>query len=438
MARVSSLVNNQSGVAAAEIFALNYTDRWGRRRRAKFEASLFFNHIKATNNFFIDRWYDKEVAKADTIHYDQHAYPDNYTLKFRSRLEWKVAKRQKLILIPTVNYYDNASLNLVDTTSLRWGESGYRWQPSGNDGWSRTLSTGLYGQYSYKFLKQGRVLMLVASLNHYDNETDRTYYSNSGKTSFESPDLATIKYSYTRKTNDNSTITIRVQPTFREKLGRYTTLNVSYRMQAQLRTRDLYSYATGADYIIDTARINRRSSSSFEGMYLYHQAGVGFRYGRNRNWFSLNLMYQNSRLSNTNLWTGEHVLRSYHMPVYNATLQWSFNQNHTLRVSANSEVKAPSLWSMIDIYNVDNTQYVSKGNPDLKPYTEHNFFARYTMLSSLKGVTFMTMAKATHIQDYIGTAIEYWPPTIEVDGKKYNPLQYTYPLNLAGHKNQRC
>ena len=207
-------VNNQNGVASAEIVAVNYTDRWGRRRRAKFEGSLFYNHLNAKNQFTVDRWYDAAVSKKDTIHYDQFANPNNHTLKFRGRLEWKTGKRQKLVLIPTLNYYPNSSINRTDTTSLRWGESGYRWMPSGNDGWSRSFSQGLYAQYSYRFLRQGRSLLLVASVNNNDQTTDRDYYSNgSGKTSKVSPDKATIAYTYSRKQQESSTRTFRIQPT---------------------------------------------------------------------------------------------------------------------------------------------------------------------------------------------------------------------------------
>ena len=429
-------VNNQSGVASAEIFALNYTDRWGARRRAKFEGSLFYNHLNAKNQFTIDRWYDPSVSKKDTIHYDQFANPNNHTLKFRGRLEWKTGKRQKLILIPTLNYYPNSSVNRVDTTSLRWGQSGYRWMPSGNDGWSDTFSQGLYAQYSYKFLRQGRSLLLVASVTNNNQETDRDYYSNgAGKTNKKSPDKATIAYTYSRKLMDSHTLTYRLQPTYRERLGRYSTLNISYRMQAQLRSRELLSYSTESDYVIDPARLNSRSSSSFEGMFLYHQAGIGYRYGRNRNWFSISTMYQNSRLSHHNMWTGESVKRVYHNPVYNATLQWSFNASNTLRVSATSDIKEPSLWQMLDIYDVSNSQYITLGNPDLRPYTEHNYFVRYTNLSQRKGTTFMVMAKAMLRPHYIGTSIEYSPETIEIDGKKYNPLQISKPVNLDGYRS---
>lgn len=116
-------VNSQQGVASAEIFALNYSDKWGMRKRAKFEGNLFYNHLNAKNDFTIDRWYNAP-AKIDTAHYDQFANPNNHTLKFRGRLEWKVAKRQKLVIIPNATYTNNSSVNRVDSTSLRWGESG--------------------------------------------------------------------------------------------------------------------------------------------------------------------------------------------------------------------------------------------------------------------------------------------------------------------------
>lgn len=427
-------VNSQQGVASAEIFALNYSDKWGMRKRAKFEGNVFYNHLNAKNDFTIDRWYNAP-AKIDTTHYDQFANPDNHTLKFRGRLEWKVAKRQKLVIIPNATYTNNSSVNRVDSTSLRWGESGYRWMPSGNDGWSHYYMVSAYAQYSYKFLRQGRTFLMVASVSHSDSDADRNYYSNgAGKTSKKSPELATIGYTYSRKFTDTETTTIRIQPTYRDRIGRYSTINLSYRLQSQLRSRDLLAYSTDGDYLIgENATLNPKTSSSFDGAFTYHQAGGGYRYSRNRNWFSLSASYQNSRLSNHNRWTGDRTLRSYHHPIYNATLQWSFNSSNTLRVSCNSEVKAPSLWTMLDIYDVSNSQYISKGNPDLKPFAEHNFFARYTNISALKGTTFMLMAKAQHMQDYIGTDIVYSPETIEIDGKKYNPIQLTMPVNLNGY-----
>ena len=87
-------VNRQSGVASADIFAVNYSDRWGKRKRAKFDGNIFFNHNNSINNFRLDRWYNAP-SKIDTIYYDQFSNPNNLQLRFRGRLDWKVAKRQR-------------------------------------------------------------------------------------------------------------------------------------------------------------------------------------------------------------------------------------------------------------------------------------------------------------------------------------------------------
>jgi hypothetical protein len=47
----------------------------------------------------------------------------------------------------------------------------------------------------------------------------------------------------------------------------------------------------------------------------------------------------------------------------------------------------------------------------------------------------MIMAKAMLSPDYIGTSIHYSPETIEIDGKKYNPLQLSQPVNLDGYRS---
>lgn len=432
-------VNSQNGVARAELFAVNYIDRWGKRRRAKFEGNLFFNHLNAKNEYTIDRWYEAP-AKKDTAHYDQYSSPDNYNLKFRGRLDWKVAKRQKLVIIPNINYNNNSSVNSVDTTSTRWGETyfdkktqtyGTRWIPSGNQGWNKSFSGSLYAQYSYNFLKTGRSMLLVASISHSDSDEDRDYYSYSSKNPITPEDFE--KYSFARKLTSSDITTVRIQPTWRERIGRFSTLNITYRYNNQFRHRDVRHYTTGPDYEIDESKFRPLTSSNFKGNIPSHQAGVGYRFSKNRNWFSVNAMVQITELSTHNLDTGERISNTYIHPSYNATLQWNFSPRNALRLSAASEVKSPGLWNMLNIYDVTNTTYITRGNPYLKPYCEYNFFARYTNISTTKGTTFMLMAKVEHRQDYLGQKIAYSPAEIDLDQKKYtSAVQLSKPVNLDG------
>ena len=439
-------VNRQSGVASAEIFAISYSDRWGKRNRAKFDGNFFFNHSNTHNKFAIDRWYNAP-SKIDTIHYDQFSNPNNLNFRFRGRLEWKVAKRQRLYLTPTYRYTNNFSINSQDTTSMRLpgSESGVRYYPSYNEGRSIGHNAGLYAQYSYKFLKHGRSLLLVANLSHSENDNWRNYESYSGPLATEAERREQNKYSYSHNFNYNRTTTLRVNPTFREKLGRYTTLNVSYNFQYQWRNRDVLNYTTDETYETFMEKIKPKSSSSYEGIYAFHEASAGMRYGKGKNWFSLNLRYRNTELTTTNLWATDNaeISRKFDNFLYNATLNIAANSKHSLRMALNSKMRVPGIWTLNDQYNVNNTSYISVGNPDLKPSQEHDAFIRYTNVSSRFGTTFMIMAKAEYVQDYIGTKIIYEPGKIELldyilpDGTphyaKYTPMQLTQQVNLDGY-----
>lgn len=439
-------VNRQTGVATSEIFAVSYSDRWGKRNRAKFDGNVFFNHSNTHNTFAIDRWYNAP-SKLDTIHYDQYSNPNNLNLRFRGRLEWKVAKRQRLYLTPTYRYTNNASINRQDTTSMRLpgSQSGLRYYPSFNDGRSISHNLGLYAQYSYKFLKHGRTLLVVANISHDDNYNWRNYESYSGTLPTEADRREQNKYSFSRNTTDQQTSTFRINPTFRDRIGRYLTLNVSYNFQYQLRDRDVLNYTTDNTYETFMEKIKPKSSSSYNGIYAFHEASAGMRYGKGKNWFSLNLRYRNTELTTVNLWAMEDpkVSRRFDNFLYNATLNIAANSKHSLRMALNSKMRVPGIWTLNDQYNVNNSDYLSVGNPDLKPSQEHDAFVRYTNVSSRFGTTFMIMAKALYVDDYIGTKVVYNPGKIELldyilpDGTphyaKYSPIQLTQQVNLEGY-----
>ena len=424
-------VNRQTGVSEAQMVAVNYSDVWGLRRQLRFDGNIFFNHNNAKNEYTIDRWYN-EPSKVDTLHSENFNNPDNYTLRFRGRLDWNVGRRHKLLFITSGSYTDNSSVFRGDSV-VRWGESApfenpYL-NPSGNQGGNKALNWNLYSQYTYRFIKTGRRFVMIASVNNNASDNDRCYYS-----AYSKAPIPDTKWSYSRTLTDQTTTNLRIQPTFQEKIGRYTSFNITYRFQGQWRTRNVRNYVTDKEYLVpDLDNYRSRTSSLYDGSHLYHQLGVGMRYGRRRNWLSVSLMYQYSEISTTNLRTEVTSTRCYHLPVYNATLNWAFDRSNSLRVSANSRLRAPGLWNMVDAYNLNNTSYISVGNPNLKPVTEHNFFARYTNVSYKYGTTFMAMAKAEHLANYIGTKIIYSPGGLEIDGNKYSPLQLTQQVNLSGY-----
>ena len=286
---------------------------------------------------------------------------------------------------------------------------------------------------------------MVANISHDDNYNWRNYESYSGTLPTEADRREQNKYSFSRNTTDQQTSTFRINPTFRDRIGRYLTLNVSYNFQYQLRDRDVLNYTTDNTYETFMEKIKPKSSSSYNGIYAFHEASAGMRYGKGKNWFSLNLRYRNTELTTVNLWATEDpkVSRRFDNFLYNATLNIAANSKHSLRMALNSKMRVPGIWTLNDQYNVNNSDYLSVGNPDLKPSQEHDAFVRYTNVSSRFGTTFMIMAKALYVDDYIGTKVVYNPGKIELldyilpDGTphyaKYSPIQLTQQVNLEGY-----
>ena len=448
-------VNRQSGVASAEILALSYSDRWGKRRRAKFDGTYFLNHINTHNQYTVDRWYNRP-AKLDTIHYDQFSNPNNLNMRFRGRLDWKVAKRQHLQLTPSYRYTNNTSVNEQYDTSMRtgWSESIKEsdrpkpyYYPSYNIGNSYSHNASLYAQYSYRFLKQGRILMIVADASHNTSGSWRDYKSYSGPLANEADRVAQKKYSFSHNDTDQNTTSFRIQPTYRERVTKYLMVNFSYNFQYQLRDRDVMNYTTDSTYVTLPEKVKPKSSSSYKGVYYFHEAAAGMRYGKGKNWFSLNLRYRNTTLETTNLWENKTLKRNFGKFLdnflYNATLNIAANSKHSLRMALNSSMRVPGLWDLNDMYNVNNSSYLSVGNPDIVPSREHNAFVRYTNVSSRFGTTFMVMAKAEHVENYVGTKIVYEPGKIKLldyvlpDGTEhyanYTPIQLSQRVNLDGY-----
>ena len=171
---------------------------------------------------------------------------------------------------------------------------------------------------------------------------------------------------------------------------------------------------------------------------MYHRAGAAYRYSRRRNWATVSLFYQYTELLNRNHATKSSESFGYHDFIYNATLQWSFDDQNSMRISFNSDVKSPGMNQLQDYYNVSNSQYLSRGNSQLQPYTEHSAFIRYTRSNMEKGRTFMAMFQAKNTQDFIGSAIIYSPTVIvgeegDPNYKTYNPIQFSQPMNMDGY-----
>lgn len=429
-------VNNQSGVGESQILGFNITDKLGKKKNFLMDATLFFNHTNAKNRFNYDRWYTAPL-KIDTMSVISFANPDNYTSRFRARMEWRLNKQHRLIFIPNMQYRNNSSVNIAN--GMRWGESGWRHMPSGNNGWWKAVNANLYTQYRMTFKKPARLLAVDLSASYYLGWDDRDYYSNGGGRTHKTDIMqATVDTTYTRSLSDSEHYAATATITYREPISKYMQLSFIYRPHWTLRMRDYASYSTDYTHAIDPEKRNPYTSNMTNSTFMYHRVGAAYRYAKRRNWATVSLFYQYTELLNKNHSTHKAQSHGFHNFIYNATLQWSFDKQNSIRISFNSDSKAPNMAHMQDYYNVSNSQHITRGNDKLKPYTEHSAFIRYTRSNMEKGRTFMAMFQAKTTENFIGTATIYSPTVIvgkegDPNYKVYNPIQFSQQYNMNGY-----
>ena len=230
-----------------------------------------------------------------------------------------------------------------------------------------------------------RLFVVDFSGGYYYGWEDRDYYSNGGgRTDKTDVMKATVDTTYTRTISDNATYSASTTITYREPIAKYMQISFIYRPSWSLRTRDYASYSTDNTHHIDPEKRNPYTSNIANSTFTYHRAGAAYRYARRRNWTTISLFYQYTELLNKNHSTQKAESFGYHNFIYNATLQWSFDKQNSMRISFNSDVKAPNMSQLQDYYNVSNSQYLSRGNSHLKPFTEHS------ELLALMGVKIIT------------------------------------------------
>ena len=79
--------------------------------------------------------------------------------------------------------------------------------------------------------------------------------------------------------------------------------------------------------------------------------------------------------------------------------QFNLNRENTLRMFLRSYTDNPEVTQLQNVYDVSDAQYITRGNPDLRPSYSHNLSMHYVNSNAEKGRTFMLMFRAETTQD---------------------------------------
>ena len=408
------MVRPQSGVARVGSIGVQYSDSWGEKDKLKLNGSYFFNSTRTKNRSVLEKWYTAP-SPVDTLVQSGYSNTLNMNHRLNLRLDWAINKNMSIMSRTNFSFQGNNPYSFSE--GVQYGESGYNIMKDYSTGESKAFRISEFLQYRVKLGKPGRTITVDGNVRYRVTPTAETDSYSTLSTLYDPeqgiyyPDLRCVK-------------------SFAPVKDFVTRANFTYTEQI-----DKLAYLTLSDFDITGLTPDASLSKLTSSQYFEHKVGPGYRYAKKKNNIVANVFYQRSTLNG--MVDGKEIKRKFDNVTYFVMGNFAFNAQNTLRMFVSSWTENPDVRNLQDIYDVSNAQFITKGNPDLRPAYSHNIRAHYVRSNIEKGRTFMLMFMAQFTQDYIGQSVDFNPGEMTIDEVAYNPLQYMTYANLDGYRSLR-
>ena len=427
------MVRPQSGVARVGSIGVQYSDSWGENDKLKLNGSYFFNNTRTKNRSVLEKWYTAP-SPVDTLVQSGYSNTLNMNHRLNLRLDWAINKNMSIMSRTNFSFQGNNPYSFSE--GVQYGESGYNIMKDYSTGESKAFRISEFLQYRVKLGKPGRTITVDGNVRYRMTPTAETDSYSTLSTLYDPeqdiyyPDLRCVKSFAPVKD-----FVTRANFTYTEPISKSSQLSAQYRFEYNDQQIDKLAYLTLSDFDITGLTPDASLSKLTSSQYFEHKVGPGYRYAKKKNNIVANVFYQRSSLNG--MVDGKEIKRKFDNVTYFVMGNFAFNAQNTLRMFVSSWTENPDVRNLQDIYDVSNAQFITKGNPDLRPAYSHNIRAHYVRSNIEKGRTFMLMFMAQFTQDYIGQSVDFNPGEMTIDEVAYNPLQYMTYANLDGYRSLR-
>lgn len=416
---------NQNGITKLNSIGLNYRNDFGKRN--SFYGSYTYTHRSTTIEQFTAQ---QNIGRAGSgsllTNTDRNSLNKSGAHRAFANLELWVDSFNYIKFSPsfTMSESNNFTSSLFDISNddglLQDGDNQNRSLSDRPNFRSNLL-------YNHRFKKRGRNFSFNSDLNfssslsdQFTNNESIFYLTNGTKDSTLNQNIL----------QDNVTRNINVRATYTEPLSTDRFLDLSYNFNKNFGSNDRRNFIqlpNNGDYtFIDSL------SNAYENNFDFNRFGASVRTVKKKYNYTLGVIFQPVVLNGYSL-----TKDSAYKPITNfnwfpvARFTYNFARTKSLNFNYNGNARQPDFEQLQPVIDQSNPQYLTEGNPLLRPSTSHNFNTNFNNFNFGTGRIFLINLGFNFVDNQIvNNVIRYKDANDKLTG-----VQLTRPENVDGYYN---
>jgi hypothetical protein len=384
---------NNNGLNENRSIGLNFRDQWGSKVSA-YGSYSFSNRESVT----LQNISQQNIQTSNNTNLqDNRDFATNNNHRFSFNIEYKIDSFNFIKFTPNINYGETDGRNFSDF--LFSGPTGNPLSDGYTNSFTKSTSPNINGNilFNHRFKKKGRTLSLNLSGGQSNTDSENDYINN---TNFYRPGGVVDNeqlLQYISQNNDNTNASLRAS--YIEPLSKTKSLELNYTYSNQLTSNDRENFivdpGTGDKFYVDSL------SNIFDNKYITNRVGLNFRNNQKKYNYSIGLAVQPATISTTSE-TGNYKFKQDIVNFYPVfRYQYNFSKSRSFGVNYNGSTRQPSYSQLQPIYNYSNPQYITIGNPDLRPEFTNSLNLRYNNFVFITGNVFFGSINASFTNDKI-------------------------------------
>jgi Outer membrane protein beta-barrel family/Carboxypeptidase regulatory-like domain len=407
-----------AGITSSNSIGTNFRDQWG--KRISVYGSYSYSHKNtsqiqsstAQNPGSFGLFINNKDANTVTI-------GDNHRANFN--IEYQIDSFNYLKVTPNITYSgSNAnSYSVFDNNLAGAGKILDGSNKNITDTKAPNLSLNLL--YNHKFKKRGRNFSASVSVGNSENNStqDATNLSYQYTQPFIGPRNT---FQYIDQQNDNHNYGIRL--TYAEPINKYRSLDFSYSHNLNYGRNDKKTF--NVDSFTQAKTINTILSNDYENSFYNNRVGLSLRTTKKKYNYTLGISAQPVDLQGKSI-TKDSAYKSISrvniFPI--ARLVYNFNRGKSINVNYNGNASQPTFSQLQPVVDSSNLQYVTAGNPNLKPSINHAVNLSYNNFNFISGKVLFANINFSTVKNQIVSNIV----------NKGAGRQFSSPENMNGYYN---